>query len=105
MLDSFWTLDNQDVKILKVDLEGKENVVTDQSRFVAHQYRKREFQELDGKASEALHKIDISVEKLLKAERLSTLKWLSDTPLTGKQQQLRSQVDRVNKDSGKWVLG
>jgi hypothetical protein len=35
-LDSFWTLDNQDVKILKVDLEGKDKIVTDQSQFVAH---------------------------------------------------------------------
>ena len=97
-------MDNQDVKVLKADLEGKDKIVTDQSQFVAHQYRKQEFQELDGKASQALSKIDISVEKLLKAERLRTLRWLSDTPLTDKQQQLRSQVDKANKNSGKWLL-
>lgn len=97
-------MDNQDVKILKVDLEGKDKIVTDQSQFVAHQYRKQEFQELDDKTSDVLGKIDVSVEKLLKAERLSTLKWLSDTPLMDKQQQLRSQVDKANKNSGKWLL-
>ncbi|KAL9070784.1 MAG: hypothetical protein Q9157_005686 [Trypethelium eluteriae] len=104
LLDSFWTLDNQDVQLLKVNLEGKDKIVTEQSQFVAHQYRKQEFQELDRKASEALGKIEISVEKLLKAERLSTLKWLSDTPLMDKQQQLRSQVDKANKNSGNWLL-
>lgn len=106
MLDSFWTLDNQNVKVLEVDLEGKDKIVTDHSQFVAHQYRKQEFQDLDGKASEALNKIDITIEKLLKAERLSTLKWLSDTKLTltDRQQQLRSQVDKTNKNSGKWLL-
>jgi hypothetical protein len=76
--------------------------VTDQSQFVAHQYRKREFQELDGKASETVSKIDISVEKLLKAKRLSTLKWLSDTPLKDIQQQqgLWKMAARI-----KWIHG
>lgn len=105
-MDSFWTLDNQNIKILEVYLEGKDKIVTNQSQFVAHQYRKQEFQELNGKASEALNKIDISIEKLLKAERLSTLKWLSDTKLTltDRQQQLRSRIDKSNKNSGKWLL-
>jgi Cdc6-like AAA superfamily ATPase len=104
LLDSFWTLDNQDIKTLKEDLEAKDKIVADHSQFVAHQYRKQEFQELDGKASEALGKIDISVDLLLKAERLRTLKWLSDTPLTDKQQQLRSQVDKANANAGRWLL-
>ena len=103
-MDSFWTLENQDIKILKVELEDKDKVVTDHSHFVAHQYRKREFQVLDGKVSETLSKIDISIEKLLKAEKLRTLKWLSDTPLTDKQQQLRSKIEKDNKNSGKWLL-
>ncbi|KAH8657654.1 hypothetical protein BX600DRAFT_499745 [Xylariales sp. PMI_506] len=104
IFDSFWTLDNQDVKILKDGVESKDRIVTNQSQFVAHQYRKQEFKELEGKATETLSKIDISVEKLLKAERLSTLRWLSDTPLTDKQQQLRSQAEKVNKNSGFWLL-
>lgn len=97
-------MDNQDVKILKDDLESKDRVVTDQAQFVSHQYREQEFQKLDSKASEALSKIDVTVEKLLKAERLNTLKWLSDTPIADKQQQLRTQIDKVNKDSGRWLL-
>ena len=104
ILDNFWTLDNHNVKILKDDLENKDKIVTDQAQFVAHQYRQREFQELDGKAAETLNKIDITVEKLLKAERLSTLKWLSDTRIADKQQQLRSQIDKANENSGKWLL-
>lgn len=105
-MDSFWTLDNQNIKILEVDLECKDKTVTSQSQFVAHQYRKLEFHKLDGKASEALNKIDISYEKLLNAERLRTLKWLSDTnlTLTDRQQQLRSRIDKSNKNSGKWLL-
>ena len=97
-------MNNQEIKVLKVDLEDKDNIVTNHSHFVAHQYRKQEFQELDEKVSEMLSKIDISIEELLKAERLRTLKWLSDTSLADKQQQLRSKVDKVNKKSGKWLL-
>jgi len=78
--------------------------VSDQAQLVAHQYRKQEFHELEDKASEALSMIDVAIKKLLDAERLNTLKWLSDTPLTDKQQQLRSQIDKVNKDSGQWLL-
>jgi hypothetical protein len=104
IFDSFWTLDNQNVKILKDDLENKDRIVTDQAQFVAHQYRQREFQELAAQASEILNNAEIAVEKLLKAERLSTLKWLSDRPIADKQQQLRSQVDKVNKNSGMWLL-
>lgn len=102
VLGSFWSLDNQDIKILKDELEASDKIVTDQSSFVAHQYRRQEFQKLDTKASEALNSIDISVRKLLEAEKLTTLKWLSDSSVTDKQQQLRSKVEKLNKDSGKW---
>lgn len=38
-------------------------IVTGQIQPVAHQYGEREFQKLDGRASEALSKINISVAK------------------------------------------
>ena len=95
-------MDNQEVKTLEVELEGKDEIVTSQSQFMAHQYRKQEFEELDGKASETLSKIDESVEILLKDKRLKTLDWLS-RPGTDKQQQLRDRVGEAN-NSGKWLL-
>lgn len=51
-----------------------------------------------------MEKVDLSVKKLLEAEKLRTLKWLSDSPLTDKQQQLRSKVERLNRNSGEWLL-
>ena len=104
VLDSFWTLDNQDVKKLKVDLESKDKIVTDQSQLVAHQYRKQEFQGLHHQASETLKFVETQVEEQLKAQRRSTLEWLFDDPQEDKQQKLRSQIDKANKDSGKWLL-
>lgn len=97
-------MDNQDIKILKDELEASDKRVTEQSSFVAHQYRIQEFQKLDTKASEALDKIDIFVRQLLKDEKLRTLKWLSDSSIMDKQQQLRSKVEKLNKGSGKWFL-
>lgn len=105
LLESFWSLDNQDIKTLKDGLEASDKIVTEQSQYVAHQYRRQEFQKLDAQASETLDKIDFSVQKLLEAEKLRTLRWLSDSPLTDKQQLLRSKVDKLNKNSGQWLLG
>ncbi|KAK7701472.1 hypothetical protein SLS64_010216 [Diaporthe eres] len=63
-----------------------------------------QFEELKDQALEALDQINLSVKKLLEAEKLRTFKWLSGSPLTDKQQQLRSKVERLNKNSGKWLL-
>lgn len=104
LLESFWTLENQDIKTLKDELISNDQIVTEQSRYVAHQYRRQEFQKLDAQALEALDKIDFSVQKLLEAEKLRTLRWLSDSPLTDKQQQLRSKLEKLNKNSGQWLL-
>lgn len=103
-MESFWTLDNQNIKTLKDELKSNDQIVTEQSRYVAHQYRRQEFQKLDAQALEALNKIDFAVQKLLEAEKLRTLKWLSDSPLTDKQQQLRSKVEKLNENSGQWLL-
>lgn len=104
LLESFWASDRHEIKILKGRLEASDRIVTEQSSFVAHQYRKQEFQKLDAQASEVLNTIDISVEKLLEAEKLRTLNWLSDSPLTDKHQRLRSKVEKFNKNSGEWLL-
>lgn len=97
-------MENQDIKILKDELVDNDEKVADECHRVAHQYRKQEFEELKDQALEALDQINLSVKKLLEAEKLRTLKWLSDSPLTDKQQQLRSKVERLNRNSGEWLL-
>ncbi|KAG6355225.1 hypothetical protein INS49_004306 [Diaporthe citri] len=102
--ESFCTVDNRDIKILKDELTANDETVTEKAHLVAHQYRKQEFQKLETQAVEALNKVDLSIQRILQAEKLRTLKWLSDSPLTDKQQQLRSKVEKLNKNSGKWLL-
>lgn len=87
------------------ELEGNDKKVAEQCHLVAHQYRKKEFENLESRALGTLNSVEAAVQKILEAEKLRTLKWLSDSLITDKQQQLRSKVEKFNKDSGKWLLG
>ncbi|KAK7731919.1 hypothetical protein SLS63_005217 [Diaporthe eres] len=101
---TFWTLDNQDITVLKDELKASDETVRQQANLVAHEYRKQEFRDLKTQALKTLDKIDFLVQEALEAEKRRTLEWLSDGPLADKQQQLRSQIERLNKNSGKWLL-
>lgn len=90
---SFWTLDDQDIKILEEELKSSDEKVAEHAHLVAHQYRKKEFEELNDKASETLEKLEDLIKKALEAEKLTTLKWLSDSPIVDKQPQLRRKVE------------
>ncbi|KAL2285764.1 hypothetical protein FJTKL_07491 [Diaporthe vaccinii] len=73
VLGSFWELENQEIKILKDELVDNDEKVADECHRIAHQYRKQEFEELKDQALEALDQINLSVKKLLEAEKLRTL--------------------------------
>jgi len=104
LLSSIHTIDNQEITALKNDVIDKDSKVTDFLKLVGHQYRRKEFEQLDKKAAKILAVTEQAVQKLQEMEKADTLKWLSEVQYTDRHNELQNDVRKDNPGSGKWFI-
>ncbi|MCJ1385367.1 hypothetical protein MMC17_008489 [Xylographa soralifera] len=101
---SISSLESQAIQSLKDAVSIKDKEADEFMPLVAHQYRKKEFEQLDKKADESLGMLDEVVREFHRLEKDRILNWLSDFDYSDRHILLRNEVKKESPDSRRWFF-